>query len=195
MQSISKRSDLQPLLQFLDRQLELAKENGRLGWEIEVLILQALALQAQDDADQALVALQRALTLAEPEGYARIFVDEGEPMMQLLRQAAPQGVAPGYVDKLLTAFEGLGSGVAGEAGTPGLKPEATQPETLAEPLTPRELEVLQLVVSGASNPEIAQKLFITVNTVKRHITNILGKLEVSNRTQAAVRAQELGLAE
>jgi LuxR family maltose regulon positive regulatory protein len=190
MQSTSGQPDLRPLLRFLDRQLELAQEKDRLGWEIEVLILQALALQTRGDVDQACTILERALTLAEPEGYARIFVDEGQPAMRLLRRAASRGIAQGYVSKLLAAFERSGLQVSSKAGA-----TSPEPETLTESLTPREREVLQLIVSGASNPEIAQTLFITVNTVKRHITNILGKLEVSNRTQAAVRARELGLVE
>jgi len=195
LQSASGRPDLQPLFRFLDRQLELAQEKGRLGWEIEVLILQALAWQAQGDINQAVATLQRALILAEPEGYARIFVDEGKSMKQLLRQAAPRGVTPDYVNKLLATFEGSRSQASGVIGPPDLESETGRSETLTEPLTSREREVLCLIVSGASNPEIAQKLFITVNTVKRHVTNILGKLEVSNRTQAAMRAREMGLGE
>ncbi len=185
MQSTSELSNPNHLWRFLDEQLELAHEKGQLGWEIEVSILQALARQALGDTDQAIAILQHALTLAEPEGYARIFVDE--PIEELLRQTASRGIVSGHVNKLLDAF-----GVRGH----GSKREVpTHTPTLTEPLTPREREVLQLIVSGASNPEIAQKLFITVNTVKRHVTNILGKLEVSNRTQAAVRARELGLVE
>jgi LuxR family maltose regulon positive regulatory protein len=186
MRPASERPDLHPLLRFLDGQLDLAQEKSRLGWEIEVLILRALAQQAQGEIDQAVVTLHRALTLAEPEGYARIFVEEvssgqaGEPMTELLQEMASRGLASGYVKKLqkVSVFRFQVSGKA-----------------LPEPLTPREREVLQLIASGASNPEIAQKLFITVNTVKRHITNILGKLDVNNRTQAAVRARELGLTE
>jgi LuxR family maltose regulon positive regulatory protein len=185
MQSTSELSNLDRLLRFLDEQLELAQEKGQLGWEIEVLILQALVRHAQDNTGRAIATLQSALTLAEPEGYARIFMDE--PVGKLLREATLRDIAPAYANKLLDAFQ--------VRERMEEMPSHARPATLTEPLTPREHEVLQLVVSGASNPEIAQKLFITINTVKRHVTNILGKLEVSNRTQAALRARELGLVE
>jgi LuxR family maltose regulon positive regulatory protein len=187
--SASELPDLRSLLRFLDRQLGLARDSGSLGWEIEVLILQALALQVQRNIEQALACMQRALTLAEPEGYARVFVGEasldgaGGPMVALLRQAAPRS---GYAGKLLAAFEAQKR----DAGERLVEPQASP---LIEPLTPREREILQLVASGASNQEISRKLFITVNTVKTHITHIFGKLGVARRTQAASRARELGL--
>jgi LuxR family maltose regulon positive regulatory protein len=189
--SASELPDLRSLLRFLDRQLGLARDSGSLGWEIEVLILQALALQVQRNIEQALACMQRALTLAEPEGYARVFVGEasldgaGGPMVALLRQAAPRS---GYAGKLLAAFEAQKR----DAGERLVEPQASP---LIEPLTPREREILQLVASGASNQEISRKLFITVNTVKTHITHIFGKLGVARRTQAASRARELGLVE
>jgi LuxR family maltose regulon positive regulatory protein len=160
-----------------------------LGREIEVLILQALALQYQRDTDQALASLQRALALAEPEGYARIFVDEaspggeGAPIVSLLHRAAPRS---GYAGKILAVLEAQ-QRVAGERLA---QPPAS---SLIEPLTPREHEILHLVASGASNLEISRELFITVNTVKTHMTHIFGKLGVARRTQAASRARELGL--
>jgi LuxR family maltose regulon positive regulatory protein len=190
MQSTSELSDLQSLLRFLDRQLDLAQSNGRLGWEIEALILQALVLQAQRNIDQALVSMQRALTLAEPEGYARIFVGEasldgaGGPMGALLRRAMPRSK---YAGKLLAVFKTQKRDVGGRLA----QHQASPP--LIESLTPREREILQLVASGASNQEISRKLFITVNTVKTHITHIFGKLGVTRRTQAVSRARELGL--
>jgi LuxR family maltose regulon positive regulatory protein len=176
--------DLQPVLRFLDAQQQLAKEGDRVEWTIRISVLQALAQQALGDIPGALDALKHALILAEPGGYVRVFVDEGAPMAALLRQARKpwQKAMPGYVDKLLAAFD--------EAASSG----PTHPGTLLiEPLTLREIEVLQLVVAGDSNAQIAQQLFITVNTVKRHITHILGKLGVDNRTQAAVCARTLGL--
>ncbi|MFL7793573.1 MAG: LuxR C-terminal-related transcriptional regulator [Anaerolineae bacterium] len=187
--STSELSDLPSLLQFLDRQLDLARDDGLLGWEIEVLILQALALQAQRNIERALACMQHALTLAEPEGYARVFVGEafldgeGGPMVALLRRAAPRSR---YAGKLLAVFK---------AQKRDTGERLVQPQTspLIEPLTPREREILQLVALGASNQEISRKLFITVNTVKTHITHIFGKLGVARRTQAASRARELGL--
>ena len=152
-----------------------------LEWEIEVLILQALTLQAQRDTDQALATLQRALALAEPEGYARVFVDA--PIAALLRRAAPRS---GYASKLLAILEAQKRA----AGERLAQPQAS---SLVEPLTPREREILQLVASGATNQDISRDLFITVNTVKTHITHIFGKLRVTRRIQAASRARELGL--
>jgi LuxR family maltose regulon positive regulatory protein len=130
-------------------------------------------------------ALECALILAEPGGYVRIFLDEGTAMATLLRQAKAQQAKVGYVDKLPSAF---GEMTASEPTHPG-------GSLLIEPLTPRESQVLQLLAAGASNAQIAQDLFITVDTVKRHITHILGKLGANNRTHAAVRARELGLVE
>jgi LuxR family maltose regulon positive regulatory protein len=161
--------------------LEEAQSAGRMGSAIQILALQALAFQAQDDIDQALAALERALSLAEPEGYVRTFIDEGEPMARLLRQALSQDIAPHYVARLLAA--------AGQETGPG----SSAMEALIEPLSEREMDVLRLIVAGLSNPEIAEELVIAVSTVKSHINHIYGKLGVSNRTRAVVRAQELGL--
>jgi LuxR family maltose regulon positive regulatory protein len=168
-------------LRLLARLLEEAQAVGRMGSVIEVLALQALAFQAQDNLDQALSALERALSLAEPEGFVRTFVDEGKPMARLLRRALSQGIAPNYVARLLAAF--------------GQEVELTSPamESLVEPLSERELEVLRLVVAGLPNPEIAQELIIAVSTVKSHVNHIYGKLGVESRTQAVARARELGL--
>jgi LuxR family maltose regulon positive regulatory protein len=189
MQSRSELPDLRFLLQSLREQLDRARENGMLGWEIEVLILQALALQSQRNADQALASLQRALALAEPEGYARIFLDEashegdGGPIVALLRRAAQRSR---YAGKILAVLEAQKRDVRERLAQAQLSP-------LVEPLTPREHEILRLVASGASNLEISRELFITVNTVKTHMTHIFGKLGVTRRTQAASRARELGL--
>ena len=126
-------------------------------------------------------ALERALSLAEPEGYVRIFVDEGAPMAGLLRQAAERGIAPRYVHELLTAF-----------GAPeSAEPRHAQP--LIEPLSDREVEVLHLAAVGLSNREIAEQLYISINTVKAHTKSVYRKLDAHNRTQAINRAQELGL--
>jgi LuxR family maltose regulon positive regulatory protein len=140
-------------------------------------------LETQGQSDQAIVALARALTLAEPEGYVRTFVEQGKPMAALLQKAASQGIAPEYVRRLLAAFP-----------RPSAPPHPTT-QSLIEPLSDRELEVLCLVVDGLSNREIAEQLVITIGTTKWHINNIYGKLGVSHRGQAIARARELGLVE
>jgi LuxR family maltose regulon positive regulatory protein len=162
--------------QLLARLLRAAESAGRMGRAIEILVWQALAMQAQNRIEQALQALERALILAEPEGYVRTFVDAGPPMTYLLRHALSQGIRPGYVNRLLSA--------SGEAATT---------QSLIEPLTPREVQVLRLIVAGLRNREIADQLVISPATVKRHISNIYGKLGVRHRTQAVARAQELYL--
>jgi LuxR family maltose regulon positive regulatory protein len=161
-----------------------AEAGGRFGRLIEILVLQALARQAQGDTAGAVITLERALALGEPEGYVRVFVEGGIPMAALLQQAAARGIAPEYVRGLL---EALGEGAVETAAASAVTP------ALVEPLTPRELEVLQLLGEGCSNREIAKALVITLNGVKKHNSNIYGKLGVHSRTQAVVRAQELGL--
>ncbi len=168
-------------LRLLERLREDAEAKARMGSTLEILVLHALALHAQGDRTEALRVLQRALTLAEPEGYIRLFVDEGEPMAALLRQAYARGIAADYVVTLLSAF--------GEQTLAA--PSRAFP--LVEPLTERELEVLRLLVRGLSNAEMARELIITVGTVKRHVNSIYGKLGVNSRTQAVARAQTLHL--
>jgi LuxR family maltose regulon positive regulatory protein len=166
-------AEAEPVLEPL---LSASESEGRIGKLIELLGLQALVRGARGDARGALGALKRALELAEPEGYVRPFVDEGTPMAALLRQALSRGIMPDYAAQLLAAC----------------RPSAVA-HPLVEPLTPRELEVLRLIVAGLRNQEIAAQLVISVATVKRHITNIYGKLGVSHRTQAVSRARELNL--
>ena len=156
---------------------------------IEVCALEALALQAPDDTFAALASLERSLALAEPEGYVRMYLNEGAPMARLLCQATSQGIYAEYANKLLAAFE------ASEVGRMGEIPPPTPPHTqpLTEPLTPRELDVLRLISQGLSNRDIAEKLVIALNTVKRHTSSVYGKLGAKSRTQAVARARELGL--
>ncbi len=168
-------------MDLIERLLKAAEEGGRTGSVIEILVLQALAHEAQGDIPPALVSLERALTLAEPEGYVRIFVDEGPAMAALLREAAVRSASPNYVSQLQAAFGKV------EAEKPGTQ------QPLIEPLSEREIEVLQLVAQGLSNREIGERLFLALNTVKGHNRNIFGKLEVQRRTEAVARARELGL--
>ncbi|MGB3632712.1 MAG: tetratricopeptide repeat protein [Rubrobacteraceae bacterium] len=171
---------------LLERLLKAADEGGRTGSVIEILVLQALAHEAQGNIPPALAPLERALTLAEPEGYLRIFVDEGRPMAQLLSEAAIHGIMLSYVGKLLGAFEAEKQKSEGQSHVPPAR-------SLVEPLSHRELEVLRLISQGLSNREISQRLFLALSTVKGHNRIIFSKLMVQNRTEAVARARELGL--
>ena len=172
---------LQPLL-------AQATELGRIDLRIEILTLTALAHAAEGQTADALDALDGALTLAEPGGFVRVFLDEGEPMARLLRQAATQGIAPAYVAKLLAGFAGVESQTSTVA-----RQAAAAVQPLVEPLSERELEVLRLLGTGMSNPEIAEALYVAVSTVRTHCKNIYGKLNVHSRWDAAQRGQELDL--
>ena len=170
---------------LLERLLRAAEEGGRMGSVIEILALQALARQAQGNIPQALAPLERALTLAEPEGYVRMFVDEGQAMRGLLRHATAGGIASSYTRRLLSAFD--------EPAQPVSSPAQAAAADLAEPLTMREVEILRLIAAGMRNQEIADHLFISLSTVKRHIANAYGKLGVGHRTEAVALANELNL--
>ena len=177
---------------LLERLRQAAQEGGRIGSLIEILMLQALAGQALGDIPGALPPLERALTLAEPQGYVRIFLDEGEPMAGLLREAAGRRILPGYTGKLLGEFETEGQTSAASTNTsPLLTPRAPQP--LVEPLTERELEILRLFNTELSSPEIARQLIIGLSTVRTHTKSIYSKLNVNSRRAAVRRAEELGL--
>ncbi len=177
------RGDHEAAIILSNRLLQLAETTGQIRMLIEVLILHALALQGMKETGQALVALEKALTLAQPEGYVRTFLDEGEAMTRLLCQAQSRQVGSGYAGVLLSKI-GKTSGM-------------TQPsmQLLVEPLTTRELEVLKLIESGHSNQDIAGQLVISMPTVKRHISNIYAKLGVKSRTQAIAIGKELKLFE
>jgi LuxR family maltose regulon positive regulatory protein len=166
---------------LLEQLFPPAESTGQTGTIIELLVLQALAFQANEQPSKALQVLERTFSLAQPEGYVRVFLDEGEPMAELLRRAGSQGVAPNYVSKLLSEF-----GRAESNTTPAKQP-------LLEPLSERELEVLSLIAEGLSNQAIALRFVVSVGTVKAHTANIYRKLNVTSRTQALARARELKL--
>jgi LuxR family maltose regulon positive regulatory protein len=187
-QYIDSNSDrsLLDAIGLLERLLKAAEEGGRRGSAVEILSLLALAYQVQDDIPSALNALERALRLAEPEGYVRIFVDEGIPMTRLLSKAAERGVLPGYSGQLLAACEKDERKHDTRAHLPPVQP-------LIEPLSRRELEVLQLIAVGLTNREISERLFLALPTVKGYNRSIFGKLQVKRRTEAVARARQLGL--
>jgi LuxR family maltose regulon positive regulatory protein len=165
---------------LLERLLLAAEAGGRTGRVIEILVLRALARQALGDVPDALGFLDRAVTLAEPEGYVRVFVDEGAPMTSLLRAAAKQGTRRDYVRRLLTAASRIGR-------------DGPTEQALIEPLSERELDVLRLLGSELDGPAIARELMVSLNTMRTHTKNIYAKLAVSNRRAAVRRAAELNL--
>lgn len=174
---------------LLDILLTSAEAIGRLGSMIEAQALRALACQATGDGDAALEALARALETAELEGYVRVFVDAGQPMADLLRRASARGLGVTYVNKLLDALQ---LPVPRQARSSFARP-TVQGTRLIEPLTDREMQVLGCLSERLSNAEIAQRLFISLPTVKSHMRNIYGKLGVHNRKEAVTRARELGI--
>ncbi|HEX5300399.1 MAG TPA: LuxR C-terminal-related transcriptional regulator [Streptosporangiaceae bacterium] len=189
------RSDPGPALILLRRLLDAAATQGRTGSIIEIQALRALALAARGDHAGALGVLAEALTLAQRHGYVRVLADEGAPMRALLTQlhAARTGqqhaagrIDPGYLAMLLRA--------CGQAdAVPPQRRSASARPGLAEPLTGRELEVLRLLATGRSNQRIAHDLVVALDTVKKHVTHVLGKLGAANRTEAVARARQLGL--
>ncbi|WP_307427568.1 LuxR C-terminal-related transcriptional regulator [Pseudarthrobacter defluvii] len=172
---------LDEAIRLLGRLLQAAEDGGRTGSIIEILVLHALADQMRGDIPAALAFLQRAAALSEPEGYVRIFADEGAPMASLLRAAVKQRTAPGYLRRLLTAMNN--------------NTEETAPvnQGLIEPLSERELDVLRLLGTDLDGPGIAHELTVSLNTVRTHTSHIYAKLGVNSRRAAVRRAEELGL--
>ena len=164
---------------FLERLLAAAEAGGRLGSVLEVLVVLARARQQAGDVDAAVAAVSRALVLGEREGYVRTFTDEGPAIETLLDAAARRGVAPSYVARLL--------------GTPSRDPVALPPGTLVDRLSERELDVLRLLATELSGPEVARHLVVSLNTVRTHTKNIYAKLGVGTRRAAVRRAEDLGL--
>ena len=184
-------SSFEGVSDLLERLLALAESQKRTGSVIEILLTQALLHQAQGRRPQALAALERALTLTEPEGYVRIYLDEGEAMRLLISDlrltiAARPHPLLGYVNRILD-FSSQSTEVNHQSKIVNPK------STLVESLTDRELEILRLIATGHSNAEIGQRLYLALSTVKGHNLRIFNKLQVQNRTEAAARARELSL--
>jgi LuxR family maltose regulon positive regulatory protein len=190
------RGDAARALAVLDGLDAQALAAGRKAQAIEAGLLQALALQAEGHRPGALPALERSLSLAEPEGYLRLYLEAGPGVLPLLREAAAQEICPRYTGALLAAWDA-------QAGEPDAPPDESRSGTdrvparprggQIDPLTPREQEVLHLICAGLSNREIAERLTVTLNTVKKHTSNLYDKLGVRSRTQAIARAQTLDL--
>jgi LuxR family transcriptional regulator, maltose regulon positive regulatory protein len=183
-------------LTLLDRLYAVAEEQHRTGSVIEIRAVQALALAASGQPDHAVDALAGALSLACPQGYLRVFADEGAPMAALLRRlaaaqragrSAPGDVPPGYLARILRAL-----GQTRAVPEPSARAAGAVPG-LAEPLTSRELQVLTLLAVGATNRTIATELVVSLDTVKKHVSHVLDKIGAANRTEAVARARQLGL--
>jgi ATP/maltotriose-dependent transcriptional regulator MalT len=171
---------LEAALGLLDRLLAAARDGGRDGSVLEVLILLALAHQARGEVPTALDVLQRAVILAQPEGYVRLIADEGPPMTTLLKALTKQSAAPGYVRRLLAATTRTGH-------------QPARPAALVEPLSDRELDVLRLLGTDLDGPDIARALSVSLNTMRTHTRNIYAKLGVTSRRAAVRQAHELNL--
>ena len=167
-------------IELTERLLAAAENGGRSGSAIDILVVQALARHARGDVAGALTSLARAVALAEPEGYVRVFIDEGPPMAALLKLAAKPRNAPSYVRRLLAAVVTV-------------EGRSTVGQPLIEPLSERELEVLRLLGSELGGPDIARELVVSPNTVRTHTKSIYAKLGVNSRRAAVRRAAELGL--
>jgi LuxR family maltose regulon positive regulatory protein len=165
-----------------------AGRTGRYGRQIAILSLLALALAGQNRADEAESTLKRAISLAEPQGFMRTFIDFGRPLIDLLRRPSVMRAAPSYIKQLLQAYEAT---IPAELSAD--KPDDGDEPVLLEKLTPREWEILLLIAAGESNQDIADRLVLSVGTVKGHINHIFSKLDVHSRTAAVAKAHELGL--
>jgi LuxR family maltose regulon positive regulatory protein len=182
-------TSLREATEKLDEYGQLCQATHNTPQMIQILLLQVVARQKQEQFDEAMSALEMAVNLARPGGFIRPFVETGPELTQYLEKLRSQGVAPDYIGQILTAVE-----------TKDEEPETVSPavphgpaSSLIEPLTDRELDVLQLLAQRFSRKEIAAELFISPLTVKTHATNIYQKLGVKNRRQAVSKAISLGL--
>ncbi len=181
------RGDPSTALALLEPFRQQVEAKGWVDEQLKILILQAIAFRALGEKDEAARSLGEALTMAEPGGFVRIFVNEGQPVAQLLHVTLDRGIAPHYIQRLLTAF-------SMDETQPAVSAQTRAPQAgLVEPLSQRELEILQLIAQGLSNREIGKQLFLALNTIKGHNQNIYSKLQVQSRTEAIVRARALGL--
>jgi LuxR family maltose regulon positive regulatory protein len=183
------RGDTPAALAALGPLRQQAEAKGWADERLKVMVLQAVAHRAHGDKDEAAHLLDDALALAEPGGFIRLFIDEGMPMAQLLSEAAAHGMMPDYIGRLLAAFAAEAQKSEGRSSLP----PALSAQSLSEPLSQREGEVLQLIAQGLSNREISERLFLALDTVKGHNRKIFGKLRVQRRTEAIARARELDL--
>jgi LuxR family maltose regulon positive regulatory protein len=186
-----------PALSLLQRWRALASAQGRAASVLRFLVLEALAHESVGDPTAALSTLAEALALAAPEGSLRVFLDEGAPVAALLReltagrrlqQLGGGSVPRDFLTRLTAAFDRHGMPVL-----PAARRGAVAAPGMMQPLSTREHEVLTLLAAGHPNKMISEELFITVDTVKRHISHVFDKLGVGNRTQAVARARDLGL--
>jgi LuxR family maltose regulon positive regulatory protein len=182
---LNAQGDYPGVLAILDERIGGIEQRGIYWNLLNLMPFQSLALQALDREEEALEVLGRCLALAAPEGFVRIFVEKGLPMVKLLQLAMRRGMESEYIKKLFPAFK-ADSGSGEPVGT-------LSSQAMVEPLSKRELEILRLLESSLSTPEIARELYISVGTVRTHIKHIYRKLEVSRRVEAIQRARELGL--
>jgi LuxR family maltose regulon positive regulatory protein len=175
---------LTALLSPLDDLAEAASEAGHATIAVEALLLEAIAVDGLGNTDTAVAAVSRAARIAEPEGIVQPFLDEGASLLPALKSALTRGEKPRFLRSLIAAFQ---------AETGETPPAVAANRLLIEPLSPRELEVLELVAQGKTNQEVGEELFISLSTVKKHLNNLFGKLTARNRTEALRRARDLGL--
>jgi|LSQX01.3.fsa_nt_gb LuxR family maltose regulon positive regulatory protein len=178
------QENLDGLFELLEKIQQVVEAKHWQNILIETLILKAMVVDAAGDTNTALKLLTEAMVLSLKERQLRLFADEGQPMLQLLRRTKQKGNVSDYVAKIISLFNIPETATAQNEG---------RPEQLPEPLTRREKEILELVCDGATNKEIAERLFLSISTVKNHIHNIYGKIGVGNRAQAIIRVQEIGL--